>query len=170
MKDCKLIGRGAFTKAYLRAHDNKVILESSCPIKECMSLGWFPDSELFPKITRVESEVYEMEYYPKVSSLKNNLNPDQYKIYKDLRNLYNKHQWNSNPYNSLSLYYAEFEKLDNKELALLMQEAIEGCSNYGSDIAFEISPRNVAVKNGKLILLDVFYSISKLKQVQRGSK
>ena len=170
MESLKLIGTGSFTKAYLRSTDNKVILKSCCPIKECMSMGWFPTSRLFPKITRVEHEKYEMKYYPKVSSLKNNLDPDQYKIYLTLRNVQNRFMCTglNNKHDSLSIYYKAFSKLENKRVSKAMCEAIEACGNYGSAIGFEISPRNVAVNNGKLVLLDVFYSISKLEQLRRG--
>jgi len=48
----KLIGKGAFTKAYLMDDQTTVFLKSSCPIKEVMALGWFPDSSLFPVLCR----------------------------------------------------------------------------------------------------------------------
>ena len=167
MDNLKLIGTGSFTKAYLRQSDNRVVLKSCCPIKECMSLGWFPTSRLFPKLTRTEHDTYVMKYYPKVSSLKNSLDPAQYKIYKDLRKVMNL-GWgqSSNDYDSFSHWYKAFEKLENRKLSKVMCEAIEACGNCGSDIGFEISPRNVAVNNGKLVLLDVFYSITKLREVQ----
>jgi hypothetical protein len=47
-----------------------------------------------------------------------------------------------------------------------MQDAVEACANYGSDVMFEISPRNVAVHNGNLILLDCFFIKSKLREVR----
>ena len=166
MDNLKLIGTGAFTKAYLRQSDNRVVLKSCCPIKDCMAMGWFPTSRLFPKLTCTEHETYVMKYYPKVSSLKNNLDPDQYRIYKDLRKLHIQGWRQTNDYDSFSHWYKAFEKLENRKLSKVMCEAIEACSNYGSDIKFEISPRNVAVNNGKLVLLDVFYSISKLNEVR----
>jgi hypothetical protein len=71
-----------------------------------------------------------------------------------------------NPHDSLSIWYKAFTKLENRKLSKVMCEAIEACANYGSAIGFEISPRNVAVNNGKLVLLDVFYSISKLREIK----
>jgi len=42
-------------------------------------------------------------------------------------------------------------------------DAVSALTNYGSDICFEISPRNIAVtKTGNLILLDCFFMRSKL--------
>jgi hypothetical protein len=165
----KLIGRGSFTWAYLIPNE-KVLLVSRCPIKECMSFGWFPESPLFPTLEclgwadKEDFKEYEMEYYPKVRSLKNNLDPDQYQIYKDLRALQlpfgilNKHDY-------FQEWHKLFDTLQNEELRDIMKEALDACSNYGSDIGFEISPRNVATKNGKLILLDCFYQITKLQGI-----
>ena len=43
---------------------------------------------------------------------------------------------------------------------------IQGLRDYGEDICFEISPRNVAVDNGKLILLDCFFKRSALDELR----
>jgi hypothetical protein len=167
MKKGKLIGKGSFTYAYLR-EDGKVFLQSKCPIKECMAMGWFPDSNLFPQLERLgwsedrkeDFQDYRMDYYPKVKSLKNNLDKDQYQIYKDLRALSVPY---CDPQQSFFRWHEEFDKLENEELREVMKEALDACGNYGTTIGFEISPRNVAVENGKLILLDCFYDISKLR-------
>ena len=169
-KGLKLIGKGAFTKAFLNV-DNSVILVSCCPIKECMSNGWFPDSELFPKLERVDSDVYStytMEYYPRLKGeLKANLDADQYAIYKTLRAFND--IYTINQFNRVEAIYKAFEGINDEVLKDVMLEALEACSNYGSDIGFEISPRNVAVKNGKLILLDCFYHIGTLTKVRKGT-
>ena len=159
----KLIGQGAFTKAYLQ-EDGQVLLVSRCSIKECMSMGWFPDSPLFPKlemVRRVDDDYteYLMEYLPRSQSLKQNLHADQWQIYKDLKAL--GCCWISRQ-EAFYKWHDAFNKLKNEELREVMKEALDACANYGSDIGFEISPRNVSVKNGKLILLDCFYQISKL--------
>ena len=168
-KGLKLIGKGAFTKCY-QLNDTMVLLKSEDPIKECMAHGWFPESDLFPKVEFSSIDgCYEMEYFPRVSSLKNNLDSEQYQIYKELRDIQNKIGWSINVYDSYQKIYEAFEQLDNEELKEVMLEALNACSNYGTDICFEISPRNVAVKNGKLILLDVFYIKSVLNKV-RGIK
>jgi hypothetical protein len=158
-KGLKLIGKGAFTKCY-QLNDTTVLLKSEDPIKECMAHGWFPETDLFPKVEFSSIDgCYEMEYFPRVTSLKNNLDSDQYQIYKELRDIQNKIGWSINIYESYLEVYKAFEQLDNEELKNIMIEALEACGNCGSNVGFEISPKNVAVKKGKLILLDVFYII-----------
>lgn len=165
-KGLKLIGKGAFTKCY-QLNDNTVLLKSEDPIKECMAYDWFPESGLFPEVEFSSIEgCYEMEYYPKVRSLKNNLESDQYQIYKDLREVFNNLETSIDIYKGYSLIYKGFEQLENEDLKETMIEALDACTNYGSDVGFEISPRNVAVKNGKLILLDVFFMKSVLNKVR----
>ena len=161
----KLIGKGSFTKCYL-LNETTVLLQSDDPIKEAMAYGWFPEHDLFPAVKDSTLDgFYEMEYYPRVSSLKNNLDNDQYDIYKTLRGLSTTHSLNK--YDSYSKWYEAFESLDNEDLRDCMISALAACTNYGSDVSFEISPRNVAVKNGKLILLDCFYMISKLQETRK---
>lgn len=168
MKKLKLIGKGAFTKCFLNECGERVTLETVDPIKEVMAHGWFPESSLFPLIEETGlSGVYEMEYYPRVSSLKNNLDADQYGIYLTLRGLGS--VFSENKFDLHSLWYKKFESIECEELRDTMLEALDACSNFGSDISFEISPRNVAVKNGKLVLLDCFYQVSVLNKV-RGTR
>ena len=167
----KLIGQGAFTRAYQK--DKKtVVLHSIDPIKECMSL-WFPESPLFPDIKRINylddgTGIYEMEYYPKVKSLKNALSDSQWGIYQDLRRIFEKERYDTpnNPNMFFYYWHEKFNSIKNKRVRKLMKEALDACGNYGTDICFEISPRNVAVKNGKLILIDCFYLYSKLDEVR----
>ena len=161
----KKIGKGAFTTAYLTT-DNKVLLKSMDPIKECMALGWFPTCYLFPTVENTDQHnEFIMEYYPKVSSLKSNLSPRQWRLYKALRNLEpfqgkNKHMAYNHWWDQFGSLHSEFR--NEKEM---LQEALTAASNCGSDIAFEISPRNVATKNNKLVLLDCFFSISTLQML-----
>ena len=154
----KLIGEGEFTRAYLRP-DGKVLLKSICPIKECMSYGWFPESRLFPKLEHIDcddhSKFYLTEYYPKVSSLKDSLNEKHWAMYKELQKL--PKGFGVYKYDKLDFWRETFPTLKNKRLRDTMMEALDACSNYGTSICFEISPRNVATKNGKLILLDCFF-------------
>ena len=160
----KLIGTGAFTRAYLR-NDNMVELYSVDNMKECMSLGWFPDSELFPEIEKIENDtvsVYEMKYYKRVKL--ETLEPDQLKIYRDLQKAYKKINYGKSRFNCDCVKMA-FDTIENEELRETMIEALEACQNYGDDICFEISKRNIAIENGKLILLDCFFQQSTLKKV-----
>lgn len=171
-KGLKKIGKGAFTECYLLSED-QVMLVTVDPLKDIYSMGWI-NNELFPVTHRVNclssgETVFTMERYNKVSSLKNSLDVDQYEIYKTFRKIFNEGDiWPKNLYDGYQRLYAEFSKIEDQALRDTMIETLDGISNYGSDIGFEISPRNVAVKNGKLILLDCFYMRSTLIEVRKG--
>ena len=163
----QLIGKGLFTKAY-RKDKTTVLLKSDDPIKECMPMGWFPDSRLFPKIIRTDCGEYEMKYYEKVSSLKKSLTDTHYEIYKELRKVSENIERTSNIYDGLFNVIDGFKMIKDRRLKEIMIRAVEACSNYGSDVEFEISPRNVAVtKTGKLILLDCFFMKSKALNIRK---
>lgn len=165
----KLIGKGTFTKAYL-LESGEVLLKSCDPIKECMAHGWFPDSGLFPTLSFENWDTYEpsykMKYYPKVKSLKASLVPRDYKFYSLLRKL--SIGWVARSYDLLGVWRKAFESLpqefEEEKEALI--SAIEACANFGQDVLFEISPINVAVDNGRLVLLDCFFLKSKLMEVK----
>ena len=167
MRTVKRIGSGAFTKAYLM-ENGRVLLRSCDPIKEAMAWGWFPKSEYFPEVSMLDYGVYEMQYYPRVRSLKSALAPAQWAIYKSLRNLYNE-------YRGKCLDYSDWYKVFEREAAddygvpedvvQIILEALDACSNYDSSVNFEISPRNVAAQDGQLVLLDCFYLQSTLDEV-----
>ncbi len=164
----QLIGKGAFTKAYLGT-DGNVYLNSSCPIKECMAQGWFPSSRVFPKIEKLDYQKYKMRYYPRVSRLKSELDPKEWEKYKNLRQIFNG-SFMRKPLNSACLiefWYKEFDKVQNKTLRQHLKDAIEACSNVSRAPDFEISPRNVTVSNGKLILLDVFFCRDELEKTRK---
>ena len=152
----KIIGKGSFTTAYFNETTGQVLLKSRDRVKAAMAEGFFPDHKIFPKIKFVSIgdgvTYYEMKYYKKYSSLKNNLTSRQWEFYKLLRTL--------NHSLGYANIYRDFEtKIPNKfqkEREALL-EALNGLSNYGTDIAFEISPRNVAIEDKKLILLDCFF-------------
>ena len=163
------IGKGTFTNAFIN-QNNKVILSSVCPIKEIMAANWFPDSDLFPVINWLDTNIYEMEYYPKVRSLKKSLDSDQWALYKTLRLIAQKQLDNICTIKNINnLFYKLHDLFDlylDGEIQEDLKYALDACANYSSQIVFEISPRNVAVKNGKLILLDVFYAIDYLKKAR----
>ena len=165
-KGLKLIGKGAFSKCY-QLTDSTVLIKSSCPVKEAMALGFFPNSELFPTIERLEYDeesTYTMAYYAKTASLKKALDTDQWAMYKELRRVF-KAPLCSHPHaNRYELWRKSFETLQ-PALAEIMIDALDGCTNYGLDICFEISPRNVAVKDGKLVLMDCFFMFDALQKV-----
>jgi len=165
MSNLKLIGKGAFTKCYLKPCGKKVYLESVDPIKEIMALGWFPDSHLFPTVN-FDGDGYEMKYYPKVKSLKNSLKPKHWELYKELRELRVDNP--RNKYDLYTLWFKEFGKIKNTSVRRHLRSALESACNTGTDTGFEISPRNVAVSStGGLVLLDCFYNISILNGVRK---
>ena len=167
----KIIGKGAFSTVYRKSTD-KVLIKSTDHVKECMSLGWFPTSRLFPKITQVgqddvsDCKFYESKYYPKFSSLKKELNSLDWEFYNILRGLERSYFGKGS---NLSHWQKQFDtipsKFKHKKLALL--ESLDALSNYGDDVCFEISPRNVAINNGRLILLDCFFFSSQLNRNKR---
>ena len=171
MRTVKRIGSGAFTKAYLM-ENGRVLLRSCDPIKEAMAYGWFPKSEYFPEVSVLDDGVYEMQYYPKVRSLKGALAPAQWEIYKSLRNIWNEHRGKCHGYFD---WYKVFEQEATDEFGVpddvvqLILEALNACSSYDSSVNFEISPRNVAVQDGQLVLLDCFYLQSTLDEVRGRS-
>src|SRR5690606_11228063 len=105
---------------------------------------------------------YVMKYYPHVRSLKSNLEPYEYELYKELVRAYNNNFYSYNyskilPIDFTRSVISSVSHKFSKEKEFLL-DALDGCSNYGSNIFFEISPRNVCTDNGKLILIDVFFS------------
>ena len=161
-KEMKLIGKGTFTKAYLK-DKHTVILHSVDPIKECMSLGMFPNSRLFPKIERLtyeEVSTYKMKLLKKVRAPKRQLKPAHYTLYKELKKLAG----------SISFKLRDNVSKLNVPTSVKahLVVAVEACMNYTDQVAFEISPRNIAESNGNLILMDCFYDANLLrKQKQR---
>lgn len=165
MATLKLIGRGAFSRVY-RSEDSNVVLIKSCdPIKECMSLGWFPDSELFPKVTRIDNNMYEMDYIgpcrAPIAELKAAGNDEHLNLYRELLKL------NRTAHTGFDLIKdIKGLNIPNRDMSDII-EALEACMNYGEDIAFEISPRNIRISDGKLILMDCFYQVSALRAVRQ---
>lgn len=158
----KLIGKGSFTKAYL-LDNGRVQLHSCCPIKECMAHGWFPSSRLFPELQLVDEGIYEMDYLTRVTAPKRQLNETGYTLYKALQQVYADGSAVDyfSIYKSLEKYLAGFAELET------MLEALDACGNWGTDIGFEISPRNISVTpEGFLILADCFFHRPTLLKVR----
>lgn len=153
----KLIGKGLFSKVY-KIDDETVFIKTTDSVKECLS--YVGGNDYFPVINRTDEQgEYTCRYYEKVSSLKNSLDPDQYKLYQELRKL---DTFTHNMFDG----YSTFETVSDENLKECLHEVLGELSNYGSDIRFEISPRNVAVDNGKLVLLDVFFLQSEANAVR----
>lgn len=157
----ELIGKGTFSKVY-KLNEKQVLIKSVCYAKECISLNM--DSKWFPKLERTDYNEYICEYYPKVKSLKETLKPNHYKIYQELRKL---NVYCANSYDYLDAWRKEFKKVSNTSVKNALLEMLDDLANYGTEIGFEISPRNVAVKDGNLVLLDVFYMRDQLDSVRK---
>jgi len=168
-KGLRQIGKGAFSTVYKKTAD-KVLIESTDKVKECMSLGWFPKSKLFPIIKYVganshnDLKFYECKFYEKICAVKPNLTKFDYEFYRVLRNLPIDYQ--IHPYASFKELHRVFDTVPNKfhSKRRALKDALDALSNYGPDIGFEISPRNIAIENKRLVLLDCFFIKSDLKQ------
>lgn len=155
----KLIGKGAFTKAYQVA-ENQVEIITICPAKECYAL--FSQGNSFaPVIEKVDyldsgESVYNMPLYPKITAPKKQLNAKAYVIYNTLRNIASTYAID---------YYKFIEAVEACELGEETKESvIDLCSDVCNGIdpmemGFEISPRNITTNDvGDLIMLDCFFS------------
>lgn len=161
------IGRGMFSTAYLK-NKNTVLIKTTDKAKLCMSERLFPKSRMFPKLKKIDITnnycFYEMEYYPRVGSLRKALLPEEFEFYQILRKLKKEKMASSafdynKSYDWRAFFRMVWKKIPAKfayKRKILLQ-ALDTMYCYGQDVCFEISPRNVAVKNGKLILLDCFF-------------
>lgn len=170
----KYIGKGSFTKCYLMDCGKRVQLQSTDPVKEAMAWGWFPESVLFPKVDYVDLGVYEMDYMPGTRGLKSELEPEQWELYQALRVVFLRNVWVQREDDLYHAWYGEFEKAADAygesyigEAFRDLMEALDACANFGSDVSFEISPRNVRAVNGKLVLIDCFFLQSALAEVKK---
>lgn len=173
-KGMKQIGKGAFSTVY-RMNKHKVLIKSCCNAKECMSMGWFPETPLFPTLERIgtsdcgEFFFYTEKYYEKVRSLKYNLTAFEYGFYKELKELFFSFVMPENKHNLIDAWREQFAKLPNKyhHKRRMLMEAVDAMGNYGSDVCFEISPRNVAVQGKKLVLIDCFFMHSQNEKIKQ---
>lgn len=167
----KLIGTGTFTKAY-QVGEYEVEVVSFCPAKECYAL--FSQGNTFaPVMERVDyldsgAGVYAMPLYPKVTAPKKQLNAEAYNVYKVLRDISG--QWDMNYNKFCDLVNASTLLDDIKEAVLdLAGDVCNAVDCY--DFGFEISPRNISVKeDGSLVMLDCFFSRKLLRSTQAGKR
>lgn len=157
----KLIGKGAFTKAY-QVGENEVEVHSFCPAKECYAM--FSQGKQFaPVIERKETNVYKMPLYPKVRAPSRDLNPRSYAVYKKLRFLFKYTRESLDYYNFCK--YVNMTDLEPSDKESLIDLASDVCNAIDcKELRFEISPRNISHdKDGNLIMLDCFFSIATLR-------
>ena len=163
----QLIGRGKFTRAY-RLPNGRVELHSTDVCKEALC-EWVGDEfDLLPHLTLKETNygtrIYETEYLERVSSPKKQLNTHDYDLYKQLVAVQTAFRssrmtpcWNdydnySTLYNLFSSISSTFPAETGAVLAWL-----DACANYSVRVMFEISPRNIKLRGGRLVLADVFF-------------
>lgn len=150
----KLIGKGAFTKAY-QISETEVEIISKCPAKECYAL--FSQGNPFaPKIERNydKENAFLMPLYAKVKAPKKQLNARAYEVYKEIRTF----GWDCTYYNfvkevEISVFLSEEEK---ENIISLAGDVCNGIDP--ENMRFEISPRNISCdEEGNLIMLDCFF-------------
>jgi hypothetical protein len=164
----KKIGKGAFSTVYRK--NNQVFYKSKDIVKEAMAYGFFPNSKLFPEIQFCYEEGFDFKgtYDPdmKSRSVIPKLNTYYQTMYRELKEFENK--LFSKRASSMFCEKADcYQNFKNEVGKLKIRKhhkealigAFEALMNYVSakQIYFEISPRNVSTKNGKLILHDCFY-------------
>lgn len=180
LKNYKLIGKGLFTKCY-DLNNGKVVLVSSCPVKEALALGWFVSGIHWPECERIDYDVdnnnsglYVMPKYDKPTSLKSALVEKDYKLYLQLKELAKVFQNKTinNKYDRQQVFIETVKSFKGLHYSMKNQliTAVDGLANYTCNIGFEVSPRNVAVKNKRLILLDLFFSIDKMNEVRNTKR
>lgn len=168
----KLIGKGAFTKAYQVAED-KVELVSICPTKEAYA-EFGQHIPFVPRIAikghdRTGAAIYDMPLYPKMKAPKQQLNAEGYTLYRKLETLFRSRliSLSSSNYNYQTVYRM-FDELDiAQETKEQLQDLLGIVCNYvdTETIRFEISRRNVTCdENGNLILLDCFFCARTLQR------
>lgn len=172
----KVWKRGTFSRVF-KLVDGTVKIFSTDPAKECMALWGFGESALWPEIERTDrledgTNVFIMPLYDQPRSLKSALVEADYLLYQALRKAGNCPFFGRNHYEAPQHWHKTFENTLQAfpEVKQAMHDAIDSLQNYGQDIRFEISPRNVAVKNGRLILLDCFFFADALANTKKGRK
>jgi len=162
----QLIDKGLFSKVY-KISPTTVEIISECPVKEALAL-FTENLQYFPKYERIDYQLYHCELYEKPKSLKNSLIWEHYKIYQKLREFGVSHT-SGLRYNELIQIFENFDGLPTllKAEFLIVLNAL---AQYTDKIAFEISPRNVAVKNKRLILLDVFVDANLRQEKRKWNK
>lgn len=156
------LGKGFFS-AVFKESPSTVLVVSDDPAKECLALGWMPDSSLLPTIERLEYGIeglslYRMPLYNTFRAPKRHLNKKGYSQYSDFLSLRWKIASCQKNWDLISIL--EEIPTDN---AYLLSQCIDSMSSYTDQCGFEISPRNIASdKDGNLILLDCFFDKARI--------
>lgn len=170
-KNLQPIGAGAFTKAYLNTETNKVILRTVCPVKVAVAEGICVTQGYLLPVSRIldnegDHTIIEIEHLARPRSLKSALKPSHWELY----------QWLRKNLDGASSYW-EIQKIIKQipsrwsKARSFLYDAVDGICNYVcvDDLACEISPRNVGVRNGKdLVLFDIFYCKRALREQRKN--
>jgi hypothetical protein len=115
-----------------------------------------------------------MDRLERPRSLKKAIPEKDYDLFKRLQKFMDEDVFGIGKYSNFTISYlhnviAESDHLEPWAKDFLV-ESVSGCANAGCDPTFEISQRNVAVQNGRLVLLDVWFMISEFtrSQLRRG--
>jgi len=170
----KLIGKGAFSRAY-QVSDTEVELVSVCPTKECYAM-FSQDNKLAPKIEvkgfKDSKTIYRMPLYPKIKSVKQQLNAKSLFMYNELRKvMYEYFDYGlmriGGDVRERFIREVNKSKIHHYYKKLIISLADDVCNSVDcSDFRFEISPRNITCDSkGNLILLDCFFSKKLLQSI-----
>jgi hypothetical protein len=155
----KFLGKGMFSTAYL-LDSGMVEIHSSCNAKEGLTV-FGNDNLHLPKIERIAERIYLMPYYRTACTYSTLCTEDA----KDLRTIRkaidNKYRYDNSGYIGMSLFVSKLDIQDSLKEALEHLCCIMG--NYHNQIGLEFYNRNMKVENGRLILLDVAYSLENYK-------
>lgn len=165
MATSKILGKGTFSVCRDN-QDGTVTLTSVCPCKFNLFYVSELQSSRFPKVKHMDTESrgnfkitkYVMKKYDKLKSVKSNLLPAEYAFYKELKKIEQDYH-KSLDFRLINLeYLINKSNLHYKRKKLLIDSAYAAVGgNRVAKLGFEIAKRNLAVANGKLILLDVFF-------------
>lgn len=184
LRNLPQVGKGVFTRCY-QLDDETVLLESYDPIKKLMAEGRFPKSKLFPVVKSVKNpfgkggDFYTMVYYkgrPARSTktwLKRELDEDQYELYLelvDLRKSVEDSILGVRGVDRRVVWNEAFATLSNAKVGKLLIKANNLCCTVADNIMFDCAPKNVCPHNGKLVLLDCFYSTKLLYALKLSDK
>lgn len=165
----KLIGKGAFTRAY-QIGLNQVEVISSCPAKECYAM--FSQGNPFAPVTEHVGTnndgkgIFHMPLYPKMKAITTQLNAESLHVYRQLRLLM---KWdNVRDYDSFCYTVNHDLILTDGQKENIISLAGDVCNAIDCrHLRFEISPRNVSCDSqGNLIMLDCFFCMKTLAKLR----
>ena len=169
MQKLKVLGNGSFSRVELKLNGNVRIITDD-PIKRAMADGVFPDHPLFPKVTKIGTEknsgksIYEMERldvidgWDDVRACLNKRNVRLFKALHKMRTCDHQSTWDA-------LYYElpnEFERERN-----VIMDAISNLQEYydiDDVVNLDFLFGNVAHQNGRIVLMDIFFPVSELRE------